>query len=528
MARGFISTLNAIAKANARAQRQAQAAYQRQIRAQQQAARHSERMAKIALKEQKQRYAESRIAETEDLNLELQSQIQTLQTILEHTLSVDDAIDFNSLRIKDRFPAFTIPMELMRHHQPPVKRIVKESNWLGKMIPGAQKKYENALREAEEEFQKALQQYNSFESYRRSKIDSLKQEYEKAKHAFELKIEERNQDVSNLEEAYKNGEAEALITYNTMVLERSVYPDGFPQTFRVAYGVESKEFVIEYQLPTVEIIPTELEYKYVKARDAIEAKLRKVADVKNLYQDIVAAVTLRTIHELFEADRASHIQVVTFSGYVETIDPATGRDIRPFLISTRSTKEQFSHIDLRRVEKRACLRNLGAQVSSQPAEMQPIKPIVEFDMFDKRFVREADVMSGLDSRPNLMDLSPQDFENLVCNLFAKMGLESKLTRASRDGGVDVIAFDSRPIFGGKVVIQAKRYKNTVGVSAVRDLYGTLMNEGANKGILVTTSGFGSDAFTFAKDKPIELIDGGGLLYLLDQIGVRARIVIPES
>jgi restriction system protein len=68
--------------------------------------------------------------------------------------------------------------------------------------------------------------------------------------------------------------------------------------------------------------------------------------------------------------------------------------------------------------------------------------------------------------------------------------------------------------GGKVVIQAKRYRHTVGVSAVRDLYGTMMSEGANKGILVTTSGYGPDAFDFAKDKPIELIDGGGLLYLL--------------
>jgi restriction system protein len=103
-----------------------------------------------------------------------------------------------------------------------------------------------------------------------------------------------------------------------------------------------------------------------------------------------------------------------------------------------------------------------------------------------------------------------------------------LTRSSRDGGVDAIAYDTRPILGGKVVIQAKRYKNVVGVSAVRDLYGTMMNEGANKGILVTTSNYGPDAYEFAKDKPIELIDGGGLLYLLDQVGVSAKIILPDD
>jgi restriction system protein len=190
--------------------------------------------------------------------------------------------------------------------------------------------------------------------------------------------------------------------------------------------------------------------------------------------------------------------------------------------------QDFDQIDLRRVDKRACLRNLCAQVSSQPHELQSVKPIVEFDMVDKRFVDQADVLHELESRPNLMDLNPKEFENLVSNLFQKMGLECKLTRTSRDGGVDAVAFDNRPIFGGKVVIQAKRYKDTVGVSAVRDLYGTMLNEGASKGILVTTSHYGTDSHEFAKDKPIELIEGGGLLYLLDQVGTKARIVMPQE
>lgn len=109
-----------------------------------------------------------------------------------------------------------------------------------------------------------------------------------------------------------------------------------------------------------------------------------------------------------------------------------------------------------------------------------------------------------------------------------MGFEAKLTRSSRDGGIDVAAFDPRPIVGGKVVIQAKRYKNVVGVEAVRDLYGSMINEGAGKGILVTTSHYGADAYNFAKDKPIELIDGGGLLYHLKQNGYEARIIFPQD
>jgi hypothetical protein len=89
-----------------------------------------------------------------------------------------------------------------------------------------------------------------------------------------------------------------------------------------------------------------------------------------------------------------------------------------------------------------------------------------------------------------------------------LGGEVKVTRASRDGGVDAIAFDPDPIRGGKIVIQAKRYTNTVELSAVRDLYGTVVNEGAMKGILVTTSSFGPGAYAFARDKPLTLLAGG--------------------
>lgn len=125
-----------------------------------------------------------------------------------------------------------------------------------------------------------------------------------------------------------------------------------------------------------------------------------------------------------------------------------------------------------------------------------------------------------------------DFEHLIRELFEKefvsSGGEVKVTQASSDGGVDAIAFDPDPIRGGKIVIQAKRYTNVVGVAAVRDLYGTVMNEGATKGILVTTSDYGKDSYEFAKDKPITLLNGSNLLSLLEKHGHKARINIAEA
>ena len=79
------------------------------------------------------------------------------------------------------------------------------------------------------------------------------------------------------------------------------------------------------------------------------------------------------------------------------------------------------------------------------------------------------------------------------------------------------------------MIQDTRYKSTVGVRAVRDLFGTVQNEGASKGILVTTSGFGKASFEFADGKPLELLSGSNLLYLLSQhADLEARIEPPDG
>jgi restriction system protein len=91
-----------------------------------------------------------------------------------------------------------------------------------------------------------------------------------------------------------------------------------------------------------------------------------------------------------------------------------------------------------------------------------------------------------------------------------------------------VIFDPDPIRGGKIVIQAKRYSGTVDVSAVRDLWGTTQHEGAMKGILVTTSGFGPDAYNFIAGKPLTLINGGELLGLLAQQGYNFRIDLAEA
>ena len=55
-----------------------------------------------------------------------------------------------------------------------------------------------------------------------------------------------------------------------------------------------------------------------------------------------------------------------------------------------------------------------------------------------------------------------------------------------------------------------------------------MNEGANKGILVTTSDYGPDSYAFVSGKPLVLLNGANLLHMLEKHGHKARIDIQEA
>lgn len=117
---------------------------------------------------------------------------------------------------------------------------------------------------------------------------------------------------------------------------------------------------------------------------------------------------------------------------------------------------------------------------------------------------------------DLNTLGGHEFEDLVEQLLIKMGFQTEGRKPSADGGIDIVAVSSQPLVSGRYIIQCKRYTSSVSSPIIRDLYGVVNASNANKGVLITTSSFTSDAIEFARDKPIELIDGVKLMDLLEK------------
>jgi len=101
---------------------------------------------------------------------------------------------------------------------------------------------------------------------------------------------------------------------------------------------------------------------------------------------------------------------------------------------------------------------------------------------------------------DLYRLLPRSFEELVAALLEDMGWEVNLTKQTRDGGRDILAYLNSDLGRLLCLIEAKRYnpQRPVGVELVRNLYGTLCDEQANSALLVTTSYFTADAREFQK------------------------------
>ncbi|MET9879748.1 restriction endonuclease [Actinacidiphila glaucinigra] len=328
------------------------------------------------------------------------------------------------------------------------------------------------------------------------------------------------------------GGATAFVEAVEGVLAGCGYPAGLRRAWRLAYAPESRELMVDVDLPGQDVIPAAAGYRY-KAADppAVVPQPRKEAEAKKLYKRLVARLALRAVDEVLAVTPPSVVASVAFNGHVQAKDRATGKAVRPCLVSVRTERDTFDELilDEPELDPVMCLRHLNAIVSQHPYDLEPVRPVVTFDLSKYKFVDEIDVVAGLDSRPDLVALDPTEFEHLVRRLFEAIGLKAWVTQASRDDGIDAVATNEDPIIGGLCIIQAKRYKNVVPAEAVRALAGVMHDKAAAKGILVTTSWFGTASKDFAqRTGRMELIDGRGLKALLkEHLDIDALIGLPK-
>lgn len=456
----------------------------------------------------------------EDKSAEAQSVLAELRSLLHASLREDHRLDWDSLYDRKPFRPFAF-----EEPEPELDKYLRllgvpKRSILETFIPPLRRRREQAEARAKEMYNKARREFEA-------RLAEAKRAWESERAEYEARQLEHSRRIDDLKQRVYRNEPSALEEYVKLVLQRSKYPELFPREFDVQYESLSQTMVVDYRLPSPDDLPRVSEYRFSQRSGQVEPFEMKPREFQQLYESVAYQTVLRVVYEVLQSTDQTSIGGIVVNGWVKATDPGTGSEFRSCVASLRVSREEFSKVNLAKVDPRECFRRLKGLAAGSLYNLAPVKPILSINRQDKRFIESREVLAEVSSIPNLATMDWEDFEHLIRGLFerifAREGAEVRVTRASRDWGVDTIAFDPDPIRGGKYVIQAKRYNSVVPVSAVRDLYGTVINEGATKGILVTTSYYGSESYEFAKDKPITLIDGSNLVYLFSQHGYNVRI-----
>jgi restriction system protein len=296
----------------------------------------------------------------------------------------------------------------------------------------------------------------------------------------------------------------------------SVLPSALPQIPGTAttylftgYSATERHLVLQRYVPDLVVVP-DLD-RYEVGRNLAPRTIEVSDQNRRLwYLSLLSQIALLTVDRVYRSEIAGVVDVATVNGVTVMRNPATGHDEVTFVLSVSIPKQRFLNLNLVGVDPVSCILDFNARLTPHPGEYSPLTPWVNVD--------HNDVVVTVNDTP-VLTMDPGDFEELVTELLRRMGLRAQTTGRTGDGGVDCEAYDDRPMVGGKVIVQVKRYTNTVPPTMVRDLYGTVHASGATKGVLVTTSGFGPESREFAQGKPLELIDGVQLDVLLRQYGL---------
>ena len=372
----------------------------------------------------------------------------------------------------------------------------------------------------EEEALKGWKQYgeNDWKNYKSMAL--------KCKKNFQRIHSEKHEVLKRAEAQLKKSET-CLITLAKLTMSRNKLPYLFKPNFQFSLDQTEEFLQVQYDFPDYKDVDIEID----TLRNG-DPKYASETAKKKLVKESLFSLMVWVGHVLGTQLQGKSVKQIGINVHQSWFDPATGQPASGIIASVMGSVDHLASLNILKLDPVACVRDLKGIVTPSLEKQSPIRPIFTLNTDDSRFIESQDIDSSLLDESNLAAMPWEDFEQLVRQLFeweyANNGVDVEVTKTSRDRGVDAILFDPDPIRGGKYVIQAKCYTRTVDVAAVRDLYGTVMNEGANRGILITTSSYGPDAYEFAKDKPISLIDGPNLIEMLRKHGKNYRIDLEEA
>jgi restriction system protein len=328
----------------------------RQAREKRQRERDAERV-------RQQEHLASQQQQAEDKTAEAQAQLKALGEVLTSVLPLRP-LTFERLLAAPKTPDFDPGPLAAAPPAPQWKDYAPApAGGLARFFSGGRQGRQVA--EARTRFDAAVAEHQHQEAERRRALAAAKATYDRKVTEERAKTAARNAYVTTRRSAFAAGDPEAIQWFVGCVLRASRYPDGFPRDYQVTYDPQARGLAVDLELPPRAVIPAVRSYRYVKTRDAIEPVPRAETEITQAHERLVACVALRALHETFAALPADLVHSITLTGWVNTIDRATGVPSRPRLLDLRTTRPTFTPLVLDAVDPIACLSHLTTQTSPE-------------------------------------------------------------------------------------------------------------------------------------------------------------------
>ena len=290
----------------------------------------------------------------------------------------------------------------------------------------------------------------SYHTWQVERYGKLKAKIEATRKLIEEKIHREQTQATELAAHCMEGDPAAIRLLMQTILTRHPLPE--PLTLEADFALDrlSRVALCTIRVPDLAKLPI-----VNKRSSSWKANWLPVSEAqrKRSSECVLQALCIRAAYLVAIGDPNYFFDTVAVNAHQKWFDPATGAPREGIVASLQATKVEFCQLQPGHLDAKACFRHLSGVSTPNILNAAPVRPIFVMDTNDDRIVANKDVASQLEDQTNLAAMPWEDFEHLVRQLFewmfARDGIEIKVTRVSRDRGVDALMFDPNPIRGGK-------------------------------------------------------------------------------
>ena len=333
-----------------------------------------------------------------------------------------------------------------------------------------------------------------------------------------IQIREKSFNLHKVKEEERIAKITALLQGEEIAIKKTAdhYLNMIRLPSSVSFEVKTlpdQNLQLDIHFPGFEVIQSEAA-EWEDKRGIVKFSPKNQKEIMKQYERLMSSVVLRSGWEILRSCpviKGIYVRVNTGKHH-----RTKGFTYEGCILSCILNRKMYYEIDFRQVEYIIALENFQLRYSPRgtemPGDITPHSPHHELEgVRDELLQIDVDAMNG------------DQFEDFIKILVERMGLKAEKTKKSHDGGIDIWAYSDHELTGGHYIIQCKRWRPTISVDIIRDLYGAVTRERADKGILITNSKISPDCFKFVEDAPhnvpITLIQGSQLKSLIQQYGM---------